>query len=245
MAPSHAISTRRPTEREQRLIAAQAGEPTASYGCILVAFGWVPLVLIVLLIAAIAGWVPPAPWYAWIVLVGGLALTLWLLVWMLVQFRKYELKQREKARRDQSRMMVEVIEVRDPVAVEVVPNSAADPAIALDIGARKILFLQGQWLREGATYGTPRQADDPDESYFNGSPPPHAFPSTRFTLARLSDSGRVLGVAVAGAYVPVRGPVDVLQPEHEMPESELISGTLDRLAEAFATAADARSNKED
>ncbi len=245
MAPSHTISTRRPTEPEQRVIAAQAGTPTAGYGCILIAFGWIPLALLVVIAAVLTGWLPPAPWYAWAVLAGGLVVSAWILVWMLAQFRAHERKQRAKADRDLEKMTVEVIEVREPRAVEIVPNSPAAPALALDVGGGRVLYLQGQWLREGETYGAPRQTDEPDESYFNGYPPPHAFPSTRFALARLPESGRVLGILVSGSYVPVGDAVDVLRPEHEMLDSELIAGSLDALSEAFAEARRGRPTNEE
>jgi hypothetical protein len=130
--------------------------------------------------------------------------------------------------------MVEVITVSEPRVIEIGAISDNEPILAFDIGDRSILYLQGQWLRDEATYGSPARPGDPLEEFFNGLPAPYSFPSRAFVVTRLPNSGRVLGIRVNGQYVAPEKSVEALRPEYELGDSEIFDGSVDDLAEILA-----------
>jgi hypothetical protein len=109
-----------------------------------------------------------------------------------------------------------------------------EPILAFDIGGGKILFLQGQWLREPSTYGAPRQDGDPEEQFLNGLSKPFSFPSTAFTATRLPHSGRVLKITARGDYLAPEKKIEALRREYEFGDSELLDGALEDIAGVLA-----------
>jgi hypothetical protein len=95
-----------------------------------------------------------------------------LFVVALVRFVPYERRQRRPAVRDREAQLVQEIHVVDPRVIEIRLISDNEPILAFDVGDGKILYLQGQWLREEKTYGTLAREEDPHEEFINGLPEP-------------------------------------------------------------------------
>jgi hypothetical protein len=118
--------------------------------------------------------------------------------------------------------LVEELRVRWPRAVQVSGGTRA-PALALDVGFRKVLVVQGEWLRK---------------QHVHGGPParPEDFPSTAFTLVRLPRAGVVVRIRLEGEPVAPGPAVEALRPRYRLRDSELVEGTLEELPNALARA---------
>ncbi len=230
--PSHRVSTRLPDDAERRTIRADAGVSIVSLGCATVLMLGFPAAVLAVLIAGLTGLLP-GPFPAWAQgLLGGIVLLLApVCARMYLGYLASERARRRLAERDARDLSVQVIEVKNPRSVTLHPNSGVDPVIGIDVGAGRVLLLQGQWLWDHDTYGAALE-EAPDDGVFNGLPE-HAFPSSRFVLSRLPHSGTVLSIAVLGEYVHPGPEADAL-PEQTLRDSELFDGTLDTLAEDLA-----------
>jgi hypothetical protein len=228
----HTITTRSLRPEEQQLIRLRAKPDFASYGCLIVFLGILPAFLLGALGRWLGGLISAdaAGYGQWL---GCLAAAIILAV-ALVSFVPYERRRRQRAVRDQEVQLVEEIRVVEPRVVEVGLISDNEPILAFDIGDGKILYLQGQWLRDERTYGAPAVEGDPDEEFINGLPAPYSFPSSEFTVSRLPHSGEVLGIRIAGKYVAPQAVVEVLKPEYEFGDSELFDGALEDIAGVLA-----------
>jgi len=228
----HSITTRQPTSEERQVLVAKDRPDIASLGCLLVFFGIVPGFLL----SKLGSWAgslfsPQAANYGrWISWVFGLGL----FITTLAIFIPYERRRRMRTRQDTAEQMVQEIAVSEPRVFEIGLISDNEPILAFDIGDKKILFLQGQWLREPQTYGAPPQTDDPEEQFLNGLPRPYSFPSSAFTVTRLPHSGRVLRIRVQGDYLAPERTVEALRREYNFNDSELFSGALEDIAAVLA-----------
>lgn len=234
----HVIHTRPPTEAERRIIKGQAGLDVASYGCLILLLGIIPMALLALLGGWLGGliWADGTATGCWV----GAALGAAILVCALTTFIPYERRQRQRAAMDSQSQVVEAITVSDARWIEIGLVSDNEPIVAFDIGEGKILFLQGQWLRDPATYDAPVPREDGPEGVLNGLPTPHSFPSTSFAVTRLPHSGRVLGIRVHGAYLAREREVEALRPEYEFGDSEVFDGDLEQIADVLSRAHNAR-----
>lgn len=112
-----------------------------------------------------------------------------LLVTVLLAFRRFDRRNQHRRSRDRKAGKVQEITVTGATVVEIGLINDREPVLAFGIGDGKVLFLQGQWLRGPSTYGAPPAVGDPAEEFLNGLGAPFAFPSDRFTLTRLPESG--------------------------------------------------------
>lgn len=204
----------------------------ASLGCLTVFLGIVPVFLLGKLGGWIGAWISPEA--VPVGRMGGWVVGIGIFVAALASFIPYERRQRMRGRRDAADPVVQEISVSGPRVFELRLIGDNEPILAFDVGGQKILFLQGQWLREPETYGAPLSDADPEEQFLNGLPAPHSFPSREFTVTRLPHSGRVLGIRVQGEYLPAEREVDALRREFEFADSELFDGTLDDIAGVLA-----------
>ena len=199
----------------------------ASYGCIAVIFGVVPVVLLGRLAGELAGSSSESRWI-------GRLLGLVIFVVAVGSFYSYERRLRRRATRDHRDQVVEDIHVDGATALALEPVNDNEPIIALDIGDNRILYLQGQWLRDPRIYGA-READtDPASDALNGLSEPFAFPTSSFTVARLPHSGRVLGIRVTGEYAAPRATLKALRLDYDFASSELFDGRLEDLPDILA-----------
>jgi len=180
----------------------------------------------------LAGFISPeaatiGQWIGW-------ALAAIVFVAAIVSFVPYERRRRQRAVQDRQAQMIQDIHVVEPRVIEIGLVSDNEPILAFQIGDNKILFLQGQWLRDSETYGVDASDREPCEQFFNGLPAPHSFPSTEFTISRLPNSGEVLGIRVAGPYLAPGKAVEAMKPEYDFADSELLDGSLDDIAGVLA-----------
>lgn len=231
-SPKHTIKSRTASDKECEMCLAQARPDFASYGCMTLFLGIVPM----LLLGFIGGWLggllsdEAGRWGRWIGCGGGAVvyvMTLW-------TFVPYERRQRMRAAKDADKHLIEEVTVSNPQVIEIGAWGDNEPVLVFDVGDHKLLFLQGQWLRDEKTYGAPALEGDPDEEYLNGLPGPFSFPSTEFTVIRLPHSGRVLSIRVSGSYLPPTETTYSLRPEHEFGDSEWFEGRLDAIADVLA-----------
>lgn len=228
----HTITIRSPSAAEQQLVTRRTKPDFASYGCISIFFGIVP----VYLLGKLGGWLggfiseDASTYCQWI----GWVLSTVLFVSAMVSFMPYERRVRRRATRDDQQKVVQEIHVVEPRVLEIGLINDNEPILAFDIGDNKILFLQGQWLRDFGTYGTDGPKGDPCDEFINGLPEPNSFPTSEFTISRLPISGVVLGIRIAGKYVAPQAVVEALKPEYEFRDSELFDGSLDDMATVLA-----------
>jgi hypothetical protein len=235
MSAMHEITSRPPTARERRIIEASTRPDIASYGCIVMFFG----IGFSLLLGWLGGRIgsfhseDAATFGRWI----GWTLAAAIFVYVLVSFASLERRLRRRASKDARALAVQEVSVSDPRLVEIYPINDNEPILAFDIGQGKLLFLQGQWLRDPVTYGAEEAEeleDDACDDFLNGLPAPHSFPSSKFTVTRLPNSGRVLGISVEGEYLSPEVAVEALKREYEFGDSEILLGELDDIAGVLA-----------
>jgi hypothetical protein len=125
---------------------------------------------------------------------------------------------------------VEVLEVETDRAVALeVDHSSVDPAIVIELGEGKCLLLDGQWAWNPEIFGAKVRPEEDDPPWWNGLPPPHAFPTRRFTLTRLPVSGEVLGIEPQGDYLAPEKTVGVDLAKREPRPSETLAGSIDAI----------------
>lgn len=236
MNPSHKVLSRAMTEVERHAVGMMTKREWASYGCIFMVLGWIPIALICILIACVVGWLDRPPIYALSIIVGGIALTGWIIIAFIRGVKEIETRERHRARKDLESDMVQVLEVNHPRSIEIGALNDNAPILAMDIGDDVILYLQGQWLLDAETYSGECSTDDPDQETFNGLPAPLSYPSSGFTMTRTLNSGRVLSIQVDGVYQPPESLIEALKPEHDFRDSELFTGRLDDIAEILRIA---------
>jgi hypothetical protein len=228
----HTITTRTPSPEEQWLIAGRARPDFASYGCLTLFFAIAPVYPLGKLGGWLGGFISAdaatyGQWLGWLV-------AALLFVVAIVSFLPYDRRRRQRAVQDREAQIVQDIHVVAPHVIEIGLISDNEPILAFDIGDNKILYLQGQWLRDYGTYGTEGPEGDPHEEFVNGLPAPYSFPSSEFTISRFPNSGEVLGIRVAGHYVAPQSVVEALKPEYEFGDSELLDGSLQDIADVLA-----------
>jgi hypothetical protein len=237
----HTITTRSANPEESRQIATRTGPDFASYGCLCIFFGVIPAYLL----GTLGGWVgsfhsgDAAAYGRWI----GWLLSAVLCVSAFAWFLPYERRLRRRAARDDHARIIQEIHVVNARVIELALISDNEPILAFDIGDGKILYLQGQWLRDPNTYGAASLEGDPIEQFINGLPTPHSFPSSEFTVSRFPHSGDVLGIRVVGAYAAPQAVVEALKPELEFGDSELLEGSLDDIAAVLVREHERRRSK--
>ncbi len=228
----HTINTRSPSDAEQQLVARRTKPDFTSYGCIIVLFAIVPAYML----GKLGGWLGGlisqeastyGQWTGWL-------LSAVLFVSVLTLFLPYERRRRRSAARDDQAKIVQEIHVVEPRVVEIGLINDNEPILAFDIGDNKILYLQGQWLRDYGTYGVDGPEGDPFDEFLNGLPEPNSFPSSEFTITRFPNSGDVLSIRVAGKYAAPQAAVEALEPEYEFGDSELLDGSLEDIAGVLA-----------
>jgi hypothetical protein len=238
----HTIRQRAPTEAELKRIKWNDRPDWVGFGCLSLLFGGVSGYLLSCLGARLGGLVSAE--IATYTQMAGWALGGLIAAVSIISYVPFDRRRQVRAKKDAEACKIQIVTVTDARVVELVEIGDRDPALAFEIGAGKILLLQGQWLRDLETYGAPPpesgKEDEYGEEYVNGLPPPFAFPSNAFTVARLEHSGEVFGIEVQGEYLKPDPAVDALTPEYEFGDSELVDGRIDALAEAFAMAHQSR-----
>ena len=228
----HTITTRPPNPTEQRLIAGRTKADVASWGCLVIFFGIGPAFLL----GKLGGWVggfiseDASAYGQWL----GWGLSAALFVSVVATFLPYERRLRRRAVRDEQDRIVQVIHVIEPRVIEIGLINDNEPILAFDIGDDKILYLQGQWLRDAGTYGAEEPEGDSFDEFINGLPAPHSFPATEFTVSRFPGCGEVLGIRVYGKYTAPQKVVEALKVEYEFGSSEVFDGSLDDIASVLA-----------
>jgi hypothetical protein len=151
-------------------------------------------------------------------------------------FRRSLRAAREASEKDLAGGEVEVVRVETDRAIALEgDHSSVHPALAVDVGGGKVLFLCGQWAWDEERFGAEPAPDDEGEAWWNRCRPPHAFPSRRFTLTRLPSTGEVLRIDVEGEYLePEQRPDVVVELASRNPKpSQLLTGSLDDLEAAL------------
>lgn len=222
----HSIKIRPLTDQERQQLGSGQQDSITSLGCFAIFFGIVPAFLLGQLGAVLAKHVEGRPiafgrGIGWVLGAG-------LFAWALAKFLPFIRVPRERQREDAARKVVEEIEVTQARVFELEPVvEGRDPVLAFDLGERKILLLQGQWLRDPAVYGADRARGDASENFLNGLEAPCSFPSGAFTLLRLPASGRVIGIRVQGEYLAPSRKIAALEPDYILGDSELFEGALE------------------
>jgi hypothetical protein len=232
--PKHHITTRPATPRECEIIVNQARFDFVSYGCLTLFFGVVPAVGLGWLGAWIGSFISPdarafGRYIGW-------ALSVVLLLYALVSFTPFSRRQRKTASKDAEALIVEQIAVSTNTVFEIGLINDNEPILVFDIGSGGLLFLQGQWLREPATYGTEPLSEDPPEEIVNNLPSPYSFPSTEFVIERFPHSGLVLSIQVSGEYLAPQKTVEALKYKYEFHDSEIFTGEIENVAQVLAQA---------
>jgi hypothetical protein len=225
----HTITTRAPTADESRVINRLAGFDFANYGCLMI-FGILP----VYVFGMIGGWVgsfnsPEAVqtgrFIGWVVAVIAFISALTIAI-------PIERRRRRRAQRDLDSQQVQEIHVVNPRVVQLCALTDNEPILAFDIGSDQILYLQGQWLCDPASFGAEYvEDDDALDDFVNRLPPPHAFPSSEFTVTRLPRCGEVFGIRVSGEYIDPGPEIAAMELHYEFSESELFTGSLENIAD--------------
>ena len=219
------ITERTPTEKERAQILTGSG----CLGCL------IPVCTIIAVVPPLLGMMGGSLGL-WI----GLAIGLALGGGLFALFLPVHLDGRRWAAEDVQR--VQEIEVINPRLFEIDLISDNEPILVFDIGDGKLLFLQGQWLREPDTYIESADAnnrmDDGETEHWsqivlNGLPPPNSFPSNHFTLVRRPHSGKVLRITVHGKYIRPEKTVEALRPEFDFGDSEVFDGPLENIADVL------------
>ncbi|MCA9024588.1 MAG: hypothetical protein KDA86_05210 [Planctomycetaceae bacterium] len=222
-----------------RIISIRSRPDIASYGCLTLFFAIIPAWLL----GKFGRWLgsmisaEAATYGTWC----GWSAAVILFVIALITFIPYELRRRKRVIEDREAGLIQEIRVSDARVVEIGLISDNEPILAFDIGHDKILFLQGQWLRYCTTYGAKALEGDPHEEFINGFPEPYSFPSDEFIVTRYPNSGEVVGIRVAGSYLPPEAEIEVLKPQYEFGDSEILDGSLDDIASILADEHDRRT----
>ena len=232
----HTITSRPPTPEEQQLIEAHSKFDGCSLGCGIFLFTLVPSVLLSALIIWPGGYfIDDAPKVAMVI---GSLLAAFLFLVFLPSFISHQRYQRRLALEDHEAQLIQDIHVTDHRVVEIGLINDNEPILAFEIDENVALFLQGQWLRDEATYGAEplseeQYEDDALVEHVNHLPAPHSFPSSEFTVSRFPNSGIVTRIRVQGEYVAPERVVEALEPEFCFKDSELLEGSLDDIAEVL------------
>lgn len=228
----HTITMRSPNTAECKLIATRTKPDIASWGCLVIFLGMGPAFLLGIVGGWLGGFISEdaSTYGQWF---GGF-LSAVVFVSAAVSYMRYERRARKRAMRDDQAKLVQEILVVEPRVIEIGLINDNEPILAFDIGDNKVLFLQGQWLRDPGTYGTDGPEGDPFDEFINGLPAPHSFPSSEFIISRFPHSGEVLGIRVAGKYAAPQAVVEALKLEYEFGDSEVFDGSLDDIAGVLA-----------
>lgn len=212
--PWHEIRARPATAEERARARRGSGALARSYGCTLVVAALLPVGMTLLVVAIVAGWLPPQGTTGLIGFSAAAALT-WLgFAWVVREIVRFDRRERGRARDREAEDGVEEIEVRGGLAFEIEPEGEEGPLLAIEIGPgsdgdARTLLLQGQWLWDNEVFGAPFSNDDRRDEIFNGLPEPHAFPSDHFVLTRMRRTGYTLGIRVLGRYIAPAGPIEI------------------------------------
>ncbi len=227
----HATTQRSATPEEARRLGRTTRPDPGSWGCLaIMSATWI--VMLYELGGWIGGHLDQARLGAW----SGVAIATAFASCSALSFYRFERRRRQKAVLDDQRNAIQEISIDCQKVVELVPIGDDAPAFCFDLGQGTLLILQGQWLLDPVIYGGPDayHCDDEGDAIANGLPEPYSFPRTKFTVARAPHSGDVLGITLAGQYLPPTDTVDALKPEYELGDSVVLSGTLDDLPRTLA-----------
>ncbi len=109
---------------------------------------------------------------------------------------------------------------------------------ALSSGGGEVLLLQGQWLRDGDTYGAPPiKGDPPREDRISGREDPFGFPSDAFTLVMTGKERSVLRVHITGSYLKEEPSKAAIPHRGYMGQVARFSGSIENLQAALDQAA--------
>lgn len=131
---------------------------------------------------------------------------------------------------------VEILQVECERAVALEgEHSSVDPALLVEIGGGKLLFLCGQWAWDPATYGAGDDASSSEDTQaWNRLFPPHEFPARRFTLTRLPLTGQVLGIRIEGPTLLPERSLQVELAARRPRRSDVVTGSLGDVEGALA-----------
>jgi len=207
---THNIITREATKAEKQKIYYQTKIDKASWIFIFIFFGLISFILL----GSIFGWIGE---------VGAIGL----FIIISIKFYKYEQELRKRAEKDYDNITIEEIIVESDKVYEICSIDNNDPILAFDIGENKVLYLQGQWIRDWETYNLkedPSISDEGDD-FINGLAPPYAFPTDKFIIIRSSHIGEVFSIKLLGEYIEPIETLDVLE-KNEFNMSEILIGDI-------------------
>jgi len=150
-------------------------------------------------------------------------------------------EERGRFKRDIEKGEVEVFDIQTGRVSELHgDHSSIDPAICIDLGDNRVLLLIGQWIWDADRYvnsegKTPDPINEDHDGHFNRLPAPWSFPSARFVLRRLPESGHVLSISPEGSYIKQENSKIVLVAKHgrDYRESQILQGSMDNLSAAI------------
>lgn len=207
----HTIITRPPTENEQKRVLHLTQRDLGSWIYILLFFALLPLFLL----GYFLGWV-------------GYLLAIAFFSYIAIGFYNDETKSMQEAQKDLENLIIEEITIETQRVYEIVPIDNNDPILVFDIGNNKVLYIQGQWIRDYETYNLtedPSLGDEGDD-YLNALAPPYAFPTDKFKITRSSYLGEVFSIELLGEYMKPIADLNVLKNENEFKMSEILVGDI-------------------
>lgn len=222
----HTIVTRPATTDELATLKGRTGFAALDYGCFAIFLGAIALIAGSFGTQVFANFFGTAHSY-WI---GGLCAVA-LFIRMMMMAGPTLRRHRQRALKDVQAQLIQDLHVVNPRVVELNALTDNEPILVFQIGDDSILYLQGQWLRDPATYKAPDLDNDPFEEFVNGLPEPHSFPSTEFTISRFPNCGAVTWIRVQGPYLAPESTIDADKMGLEFEESELFQGSLSDIAE--------------
>ncbi|MDH4183483.1 MAG: hypothetical protein OEV92_04620 [Nitrospinota bacterium] len=162
-----------------------------------------------------------------------------------ISFFYHDKIRRSLARMDAGAGVVQEIWVKNPIALAVGFADTHDPAIVMDIGGGKLLYIFGQWIYDPGIYGAElaNMNEDPVEDRVNGMPDPFGFPASEFTLVRMRHRGRALSLKVNGPYLAPEARDTPFTRFVELNDTELLDGDLENAVEILSRENHRRSVK--
>ncbi|MCM8526264.1 MAG: hypothetical protein NE327_07090 [Lentisphaeraceae bacterium] len=224
---SHTISLRKPTASEFNLIQKSTKTNYVSIAYLIIIFGVVPFFLF----GDLFGWIGSFIEKQELGKSFGRLSSFVFFIYFFFQHNKYEKKSKRDSHKDLSLNQVEDISVETDTVYNIELVNDNEPIFAFDIGQGKILYLQGQWIRDYETYGLENDSSvgDVGDEYLNSLPEPYSFPQDKFTVSRFQNTGEVFKIKLEGSYLSPVKEVDVLKDEFDFKSSELFEGNLDNL----------------
>ncbi len=224
--PTHTVSKRNPTQEEILKLSSSTRMDILSWTCMfLVCLFWY------FLLDALGGWIGDKFDKEELGHLIGRGLAIAYFISTSASYYKWEKKQREKANKDLNKKNIEEIEIETGEVYEIDLINNNEPILCFNIGDSKLLYLQGQWLRDYSTYGLSKDPciDDLGEDSINSLPEPYGFPRTKFKVTRATTSGEVFKIELSGEYLKPKKNIDALKSEYDFNMSEIFEGGIEHL----------------